>query len=131
MNLRQAMSRFQNTIYARAVRHGLTLAIPFLIMGSFALLLTNFPLGVYQNFIRTWMNGAASAILETLYQISLGSLALVLTVTISISYGHLTETDQLFFCTPLSRSAPTWLSAEGLKTRVTTFLMQNGYSQQW
>lgn len=65
-------------------------------MGSFALLLTNFPLGVYQNFIRTWMNGAASAILETLYQISLGSLALVLTVTISISYGHLTETDQLF-----------------------------------
>ena len=96
MNLRQAMSRFQNTIYARAVRHGLTLAIPFLIMGSFALLLTNFPLGVYQNFSRTWMNGAASAILETLYQISLGSLALVLTVTISISYGHLTETDQLF-----------------------------------
>lgn len=96
MNLRQAMSRFQNTIYARAVRHGLTLAIPFLIMGSFALLLTNFPLGVYQDFIRTWMNGAASAILETLYQISLGSLALVLTVTISISYGHLTETDQLF-----------------------------------
>ena len=67
MNLRQAMSRFQNTIYARAVRHGLTLAIPFLIMGSFALLLTNFPLGVYQDFIRTWMNGAASAILETLY----------------------------------------------------------------
>lgn len=65
-------------------------------MGSFALLLTNFPLGVYQDFIRTWMNGAASAILETLYQISLGSLALVLTVTISISYGHLTETDQLF-----------------------------------
>ena len=96
MNLRQAMSRFQNTIYARAVRHGLTLAIPFVIMGSFALLLTNFPLGVYQDFIRTWMNGAASAILETLYQISLGSLALVLTVTISISYGHLTETDQLF-----------------------------------
>lgn len=96
MNLRQAMSRFQNTIYARAVLHGLTLAIPFLIMGSFALLLTNFPLGVYQDFIRTWMNGAASAILETLYQISLGSLALVLTVTISISYGHLTETDQLF-----------------------------------
>ena len=96
MNLRQAMSRFQNTIYARAVRHGLTLAIPFLIMGSFALLLTNFPLGVYQDFIRTWMNGAASAILETLDQISLGSLALVLTVTISISYGHLTETDQLF-----------------------------------
>ena len=96
MNLRQAMSRFQNTIYARAVRHGLTLAIPFLIMGAFALLLTNFPLGVYQDFIRTWMNGAASAILETLYQISLGSLALVLTVTISISYGHLTETDQLF-----------------------------------
>ncbi|MFQ9017684.1 MAG: EAL domain-containing protein [[Clostridium] symbiosum] len=96
MNLRQAMSRFQNTIYARAVRHGLTLAIPFLIMGSFALLLTNFPLGVYQDFIRTWMNSAASAILETLYQISLGSLALVLTVTISISYGHLTETDQLF-----------------------------------
>ena len=95
MDLRQTMSRFQNSTYARAVRHGLALAIPFLIMGSFALLLTNFPLGVYQNFIHTWMNGAVSAILETLHQISLGSLALVLIVTISISYGSLTETDQL------------------------------------
>ena len=95
MSMRQIMSRLQHSIYAQSVRHGLTLAIPFLIMGSFSLLLTNFPLNCYQDFIHTWLNGAFPAILGTIYQISLGSLALVLTITISISYGQLTETDQL------------------------------------
>ncbi|WP_347559794.1 hypothetical protein [Clostridium sp. AM58-1XD] len=75
MSLRQIMSRLQNSIYAQSVRHGLTLAIPFLIMGSFSLLITNFPLACYQDFIGTWLNGALPAVLGTMYQISLGSLA--------------------------------------------------------
>ncbi len=94
MSLRKTISRFQASIYAQSIRHGLTLAIPFLIMGSFALLLINFPLGSYQTFLSTWLNGSVIAVLQTVHAISLGSLALVLTITISISYGQLAETDQ-------------------------------------
>ena len=64
-------------------------------MGSFSLLLNNFPLDSYQIFLASWLEGAAAELLNTIYMISLGSLALVLTITISISYGQLAETDQL------------------------------------
>lgn len=95
MSLRKIISRFQNSIFARSIRHGLTLAIPFLIMGSFSLLLNNFPIDSYQIFLASWLDGATAELLNTIYMISLGSLALVLTITISISYGQLAETDQL------------------------------------
>ena len=94
MKPHKLISRFQNSIYAQSIRHGLTLAIPFLIMGSFALLFRNFPSDSYQDFLLSYMNGAAAVLLDTLYNISLGSLALVLCITISISYGLLAETDK-------------------------------------
>ena len=64
-------------------------------MGSFSLLLNNFPIDSYQIFLASWLDGATAELLNTIYMISLGSLALVLTITISISYGQLAETDQL------------------------------------
>ena len=87
------ISRFQNSISAQSVRNGLTLAIPFLIMGSFSLLLRNFPNDAYQSFLEHFLGGAAAALFETLYTVSLGSLALVLSITISLSYGLLAKTD--------------------------------------
>lgn len=89
--------RFQNSICPRAIRNGLTLAIPFLIMGSFALLLNNFPNKAYQNAMETLMGGAIKELLETVYSITLGSLALVLCITISLSYGLLAETERFVF----------------------------------
>ena len=89
MNPHNYISRFQKSIYAQSIRRGLTLAIPFLIMGSFALLFLNFPSDTYQRYLEAWMNGALTDILTTVYSISLGSLALVLIITISLSYGLL------------------------------------------
>lgn len=94
MHLPKMITRLQNSIYSQSIRHGLTLAIPFLIMGSFSLLLRNFPVDSYQAFIADSFGGAIAAILDTVFDISLGSLALVLTITISISYGLLVETDK-------------------------------------
>lgn len=85
--------RFQKSIYAQSIRRGLTLAIPFLIMGSFALLFLNFPSNTYQDFLTSCMNGALTDILNTVHAISLGSLALVLIITISLSFGLLAGTD--------------------------------------
>lgn len=87
------ISRFRNSISAQSIRNGLTLAIPFLIMGSFSLLLGNFPNEAYQSFLEHFLDGAAASLFETLYTVSLGSLALVLTITISLSYGLLAQTD--------------------------------------
>lgn len=85
--------KLQNSIFAQSIRNGLTLAIPFLIMGSFALLFKNFPIPSYQAFLESFLGGALYTILGTLYDISLGSLALVLCLAISLSYGRLVETD--------------------------------------
>lgn len=83
------------SICVRAVHHGLTLAIPFLIMGSFALLFHNFPSTAYQVFLSRFLGGAVGVILSTIYEISLGSLSLVLCITISLSYGRLAEANDL------------------------------------
>lgn len=128
MSLPKNIHRFQNSIYARAIRHGLTLAIPFLIMGSFSLLLMNFPNESFQVFLSSLLGGSVSTLLHTIYQISLGSLALVLTITISTSYGQLTETDQfllypliavssyLAFCGGIQNQADYIFSAEWVFT---------------
>lgn len=81
MESNRLISRFRNSIASQSYRRGLTLAIPFLIMGSFSLLFTNFPNDSYQIFIKKFLDGSVIALLDTLYDISLGSLALILCVT--------------------------------------------------
>ncbi len=93
MSLHLFVSRLKTSIFPRAIRNGLTLAIPFLILGSFCLLFLNFPNEAYQNFIRSLFGGALVTILTTVYSVTLGSLAMVLAVTISLSYGIQAEAD--------------------------------------
>lgn len=84
--------------YFLSVRRGLTLATPFLILGSFALLLNSFPQAEYQVFIKeTFLNGAVSLLLVTIYNLSLGSLALVLIITISLAFGQMCSSDDVLF----------------------------------
>lgn len=97
MKSRKKMQWFYETTYILAIKHGLMLAIPFLILGSFALLLNSFPIPAYQEFITTIFNGSISDILTVLYDSSLGSIALILIITISLSYGKLNGHDEVFF----------------------------------
>ncbi|MFV0363357.1 MAG: EAL domain-containing protein [Suipraeoptans sp.] len=92
---------FSNSLVIRSIHRGLTLAIPFLIMGSFALLLNNFPLESYQIFIKeTFLNGIISTFFVTLYNVTLGSLTFIIILTISISFGQII-TSKLYFLYPL------------------------------
>lgn len=100
MPLHSFATGVKKSILPRAIRHGLTLAIPFLILGSFCLLILNFPNEAYQNFIRPLFGGALVTVLTTVYSVTLGSLAMVLAVTISLSYGIQVETDN-FLLYPL------------------------------
>lgn len=88
---------FYNSTYILAIKHGLMLAIPFLIVGSFALLFNSFPIPEYQAFLHTFLNGSISKVLTIIYDASLGSIALILIITISLSYGKLNGQDDIFF----------------------------------
>lgn len=97
MKSRKKLQWFYETTYILAIKHGLMLAIPFLILGSFALLFNSFPIPVYQEFLSSFLNGSISDILTILYNSSLGSIALILIITISLSYGKLNGHDDVFF----------------------------------
>lgn len=91
------MKNFNDSTYILAIKQGLMLAIPFLIVGSFALLFNSFPIPEYQSFLHTFLNGSISNILTIIYNSSLGSIALILIITISLSYGKLNGQDDVFF----------------------------------
>lgn len=91
------LKRFYDSTYILAIKHGLMLAIPFLILGSFALLFNSFPINVYQEFLHTFLDGRISHILTIIYDATLGSIALILIIMISLSYGKLNNQDDVFF----------------------------------
>lgn len=93
MNPNKLITKIQSSIYAQSIRHGLITAIPFLILGSFSLLFKNFPSDPYQSFLNSCLQGAIPELLTTVYGTTLGSLALILIVTISLSFGQLADAD--------------------------------------
>lgn len=97
MGVKKIKQRFYDSTYILAIKHGLMLAIPFLILGSFALLFNSFPIESYQTFITSFLNGVLSDALVIIYNSTLGSIALILIVTISLSYGKLNAQDDVFF----------------------------------
>lgn len=90
-------NHFKNSIYVLAIRHGLMLAIPFLILGAFSLLFSSFPIDGYQQFLMNFHHGALTSVFTTLYDVTLGSIALLLIITISYSFGRLSCDDNIFF----------------------------------
>ena len=89
--------KLQSTLYGLAVKQGLSLAIPFLLIGSFALLLNTFPWQAYQNVVHGLLGGILSEFFTIIYNLTLGSLALILIFTISISIGKLVGKEDLNF----------------------------------
>lgn len=89
--------RLKNSIYILSIRHGLMLAVPFLILGAFSLLLNSFPIEGYQQFLQQFHHGALVEIFTTIYNVTLNSIALLLIVTISFSFGKLVGDDGIFF----------------------------------
>lgn len=89
--------KLHNSTSILAIKHGLMLAIPFLILGSFALLINSFPIDAYQNFLTSFLNGRLSELLTIIYNASLGSIAFIFIITISLSYGKLNGKDDAFF----------------------------------
>lgn len=77
-----------NNIFIFSVRQGLLLTIPFLIMGSFSLVIMHFPVPMWQSYLVSIAGGTAHTLLMGIYQATLGSLAFIFAIMIAYAYGE-------------------------------------------
>ncbi|MFA6948682.1 MAG: EAL domain-containing protein [Eubacteriales bacterium] len=68
----------------RSVASGLIIIIPILMIGSFALILSSFPLSAYQNFIRNTFGGIFYTLFNAIYSATFGLLSLYATIAVSV-----------------------------------------------
>lgn len=77
---------FESSKVLQAIRNGLVLVMPILIVGSFAMALRSLPVKGYQDFIQSFCMGIIYNILSLIYSATFGLLALYATFGISVSY---------------------------------------------
>lgn len=75
----------------RTIRNGLVMVLPVLLIGSFSVLLVNFPIPAYQKFISTFLGGAVQNLLFMVQLSTMGLLPLYMTASINLSYTSLAE----------------------------------------
>lgn len=85
----RAFAKIENNNIFRAIRKGLIRAIPILMVGSVALLVLNFPITAYQDFLSNFLGGALRNIFLAVHGGTLGIVSLYFLVTISYSYAEL------------------------------------------
>ena len=77
-----------NNIFIFSVRQGLLLTIPFLIMGSFSLVIMNFPVRIWQDYLASGAGSLLDMFLMGIYQATFGSLGFIFALMISYAYGE-------------------------------------------
>lgn len=94
--------RIQRLIYAiennqvlAAVKKGFMLVIPVVLTGSFALLLSNFPIAAYQEWLASFGGGFLLALLNFIFDATTGFLSLYLVMAISYFYSGVFAADNL------------------------------------
>ena len=83
----------QSTI-VRVIRSGLVNMIPVLIIGAFALVINQFPIQGYQNFITTFLDGFIAKLSDFVNKATFGVLSVYMTYSISRSYMKVKADDQ-------------------------------------
>ena len=77
-------------IYIFSVRQGLLLTIPFLILGSFSMVIMQFPLKAWQELLPGFAGGGVKlhTLMRLCTQATFGSLSFIFALMISYSYGE-------------------------------------------
>ena len=79
-------SRSEDIVSLKAIRRGLMLTIPILLIGSFCIILLDFPVDPYQDFIKSLP--FFSPFVLMVYNLTLGIFSLYATASISICYSQ-------------------------------------------
>lgn len=69
-----------------AIRRGFIMVIPLLMLGSFALLLKEFPIAPYQEFIKNAFSGAFYKMFVFIHDATLGTISIYVTLAVSTYY---------------------------------------------
>lgn len=79
-------ARVEDVMAFKAIRQGLILIIPVLLIGSFSLILLNLPLPGYRGFLEAapWFKGLC----DVAYAVTLGIFSLYVAVAIALRYAH-------------------------------------------
>lgn len=91
------LSHMENNEFIIAMRRGLLLCIPFLIMGSFCIVFTSFPIPDYQEWIKTVFEGQLYHGIMWIHDATMGSVTLYVVLGISYSYGSQSDREELGF----------------------------------
>lgn len=78
-----------DNLYISALRRGISLSIPFFLVGSMTLVGLNIPILGYGDFIKEIFDGCLYKVLMNIYNSTMGILSLVLITTVSASFGQL------------------------------------------
>ena len=85
----ERVRRFLNkNVFIFSVRQGLLLTIPFLIAGSFSLVIINFPVSSWQEYLSSVAGGTFYMFLMGIYQATFGSLSFIFTLMIAYAFGE-------------------------------------------
>ncbi len=71
----------------KAIRQGLVMTIPLLMIGSFALAFRHLPVQIYQTFLANFAGGILIYLFTVINQATFGMLSLFMVITISYSYA--------------------------------------------
>lgn len=86
---RFALDRLDDLVAVRAIRQGLVMAIPILLLGSFSLIFKFLPIPIYQEFLQSFLNGFFPQVFTWVNQATFGILSAFMTISISMSYARL------------------------------------------
>ncbi len=85
--LYRATYKIEDNFFLTVVRHGLTMMIPFLLVGGIACALLNLPFSGYQAFLALPQCAPITSFLTMINQGTYGLFSIAVVVTISLSYG--------------------------------------------
>lgn len=86
-NILRTIYKIENNNIFSSIRKGFILLIPVLLLGSFALLLRNFPMAAFQSFIEVWGGGFFLTILNFTFDSTVGFMSVYLVMSISYYYS--------------------------------------------
>ncbi len=90
--------RIQQSVMVKSMQSGFELSMPFLMVGATALLLRNLPIPAYLTFLEHFGGGILIPILVNVYNYTLGSISLLLCLTVSASYSRMAgETENYLY----------------------------------
>jgi len=86
------IKKINGTASAQAIQQGLVMAIPLLMIGSFALIFKSLPFTFYQKFIITFANGFFVDFFTFINQVTFGIISLFTVFSVSIRYAQIKST---------------------------------------